>query len=106
MDKFILDTIFEGDYDRYQIIPLILFTLTENIFKHGNLQDPLNRASLMITIDERGLLTYRSFNVIKGSSNKEKNFNIGINSIRLRLEESYHGRHHLSISSKRYKRTP
>jgi hypothetical protein len=85
-----LETEFSGDFNAYRIIPLVLFTLTENIFKHGDLSGSESPSSLKITIKNGGTLTYSSRNKARRPSQSVEHY--GLNNIRLRLELAYPGR--------------
>jgi len=80
-----------------RILPLILLTLTENIFKHGNLRDPVNRALLEIRQDESGALFYHSHNLKKSRSDHTRSSQIGLKNIRIRLDFAYPGKYDLAI---------
>ena len=97
-DQLFLLLEMDGDFDEHTIIPLILFTLTENVFKHGDLSDPSKPASLCLKTNSNGNLYYASRNKKKLKNEKLKTDTIGIRNIRLRLEFAYPGTHKLRIS--------
>jgi len=80
-----------------KIIPLMLITLAENIFKHGNLKDKQSMATMRIEIKESDLsITTENlvnpFPVISG-------YGSGLNNISKRLEHAYGTNARLSYSS-------
>jgi len=83
--------------DEARIIPLLLLTLTENIFKHGQLEDPAHPAILKIGMNEKGIMTFFSRNIKQVKSSKRKRRAIGLQNTRIRLEHSYPGLHELAI---------
>ncbi|KIA92222.1 hypothetical protein OC25_17420 [Pedobacter kyungheensis] len=87
-----------GDFASYKIIPLILLTLTENVFKHGNLTEVNSPAVLKLTVDENGLLTFYSRN-LKKSKNEHPRIRkaVGLQNIRLRLDAFYRSGYQLKI---------
>jgi two-component system LytT family sensor kinase len=93
-----IDVHFEGGFERHRIIPLILFTLTENIIKHGDLDSPASPAQLRITADEQGNLAYFSRNLKKPGSGYARRSRVGLQNVRIRLDFAYPGRYSLDIS--------
>lgn len=87
-----------GDFASYKIIPLILLTLTENVFKHGNLTDANFPAVLELTVDENGQVTFYSRN-LKKSKNEHPRMRkaVGLQNIRLRLDAFYRSGYQLKI---------
>jgi len=88
-----------NDLRDYKIIPLILLTLTENIFKHGNLTDPNAPASLKLFTDETGKLTFYSRNLKKAKNGQARQRKaLGLQNIRLRLDTFYKNNYTLQIN--------
>jgi len=88
-----------NDLNDHQIIPLILLTLTENIFKHGNLTDPNSLAKIQLSTYDNGKLTFHSLNLKKsknGHTRHRKAF--GLQNIRLRLDSFYRDNYTLQIN--------
>jgi LytS/YehU family sensor histidine kinase len=84
-----------GDVNEHMIIPLVLLTLTENMFKHGDLRaDP---RYLEITVETNGRLRYLGKNVPQPRSNAKKSTAIGLKNTRLRLDYAYPGNYELTI---------
>jgi two-component system LytT family sensor kinase len=76
----------DGVEDFY-LIPLIVLTLTENIFKHGNLLDPNEEASLRIYFDETDFYI-ETDNLINQVIASIKS-NTGLSNIEKRLTAAY-----------------
>jgi len=86
-----------GDFDKYRIPPLVLFTLTENLFKHGNLFRESDPGILKITIDQPGTLYYYSRNLKKTKTKFTRITSLGIQNIRTRLNFAYPGLYTLDL---------
>lgn len=82
-----------GDPEPHQIIPLVLITLAENMFKHGDLR--YEPGSLEITIAENGSLDFVSKNVPRLAARPGPGTHIGLNNTRLRLDYAYPGNYTL-----------
>ena len=97
----------KGNFDQCRIIPLILLTLTENVIKHGNLKDESMPGHILIEVSPDRLLTYRSINRKKSTSDNRQRHQLGLNNIRTRLDFAYHGGYSLAIneSGDRYELT-
>ncbi|WP_168202452.1 sensor histidine kinase [Pedobacter sp. KBS0701] len=88
-----------NDLNSYKIIPLILLTLTENIFKHGNLTDPKSPAKIQLSTDETGKLTFHSLNLKKSKNGHARERKaLGLQNIRLRLDSFYKDNYTLQIN--------
>ncbi len=83
-----------GDPEGQRVIPLVLMTLTENVFKHGNLEAP---ALIRITTGGDQLRFY-SRNEKKAKSAFKQTARLGLRNIRLRLDYSYPGRYDLAVT--------
>jgi len=92
-----LEIKYEGNFDEHAVIPLVLFTLTENLFKHGDLTNAAG-ALLHIAVTPGGLLTYHSKNLKKPGSSLQKRTGIGLQNIRIRLDYSYAGKYLLDVA--------
>jgi len=89
----------QGNFSNFQIIPLILLTLTENIFKHGNLTEATQPATLNITIDEDGKLVFFSRNLNKSKNKHPRSQQaLGLENVRIRLDATYKGNYELNIT--------
>lgn len=81
-----------------KIIPLVLITLVENMFKHGHLTDEAHPAS--ITISREGN-TLRINTANLKSREQASGHSVGLNNIRERLEHVYTGQASLEVSTDR-----
>lgn len=95
-DTFQLDINIAGDANDFSIIPLVLITLTENMFKHGDLRVPPH--SLEIAINPNGQLRYTSRNVPKPRGDYNKDTHVGLSNTRLRLDHAYPDNYALQIN--------
>jgi sensor histidine kinase YesM len=77
-----------GEVTDQRIIPLIFITLVENIFKYGNLNDPLSPALIILKVNEGGL-TFQTEN-LKRKPNNVISHGIGIENLKRRLSPQYH----------------
>jgi sensor histidine kinase YesM len=77
------------------VIPIVLITLTENIFKHGDLLNQENPAVIRIASTGDGLSFYSS-NVPSFSNLHQKKDHLGLKNIASRLAGYYPGRHEFS----------
>lgn len=77
------------------IIPLVLLTLVENIFKHGNLLDKSNPALIELSTTSNDLI-FRSTNLIANTP-PSKGEHTGIKNIKARLLQSYPDNHSFQI---------
>ncbi|MDO1448180.1 histidine kinase [Rhodocytophaga aerolata] len=78
-----------------RIPPLVLITLVENAFKHGDLSDAENPLAIRLEADNKHLHFYCCNKKKKGS--KELSNGIGLNNVRQRLELMYGVRHSFHI---------
>ncbi|OJW17974.1 MAG: hypothetical protein BGO48_15440 [Mucilaginibacter sp. 44-25] len=88
-EKLMLRHRVEGDPDGKRILPLVLLTLVENIFKHGDLRPDALPASFMIVIGDDHV-SFSSHNVRKRTGNARQHDSTGLKNIRLRLKHAYH----------------
>jgi two-component system, LytTR family, sensor kinase len=80
----------EGDFSKYQITPMVLITILENAFKHGDVFDHDFPLIITMIIDENNLFTFSTANKIKVEEQKGGDTGIGINNITQRLK-AVHG---------------
>jgi two-component system LytT family sensor kinase len=92
-----VEALMEGDFASFRLLPLVLLTLTENIFKHGLVKTPGKQATLRISVSAEGQLTYQSTNYKKPSFRLKRQPGIGLKNLALRLAYTYPGRHELRI---------
>lgn len=76
-----------GNTGRVYIVPFVLITLTENVFKHGEINSPDYPATIKITVDETGIQLF-CHNKKKGGI-KEPGTGIGLENTRQRLKNEY-----------------
>lgn len=79
---------YEDDIKQERIIPMILITLVENIFKHGELRNTENPASVNIFLADNTLFIETS-NLIKNKDADIKRISIGLDNVKKRLDFSY-----------------
>ncbi|MDN3548910.1 sensor histidine kinase [Mucilaginibacter aquaedulcis] len=96
--KLFLNIEKSGDLENYRIIPLILFTLVENLFKHGSLKNPSHPAVLRVQINAHGELSFFTYNLKKAKSRFARSTRIGIENIKKRMDFAYPGRYHLHLT--------
>lgn len=77
----------KSDNDNYRIMPMLLISFIENIFKHGIVNDPDKAVEINIELVE-GKLNYSSRNYIR-KNNKDESSGIGMQNIYRRLELMY-----------------
>ncbi|WP_432328132.1 sensor histidine kinase [Mucilaginibacter sp. P25] len=91
-----LDLSLIGEPGEFSIIPLVLITLTENMFKHGDLRQ--TPRSLEISVNPEGKLKYASTNVPKPRDSYKKSTNVGLDNTRRRLDYAYPNNYELHIT--------
>lgn len=79
-----------------KFIPLVLITLVENLFKHGNLTHPVYPAQISITL-EVDILQISTTNLI--GSTKTEGHRIGLDNIQKRLLQAYGNRASFSATA-------
>lgn len=78
-----------GNADSIQLAPMILITLVENIFKHGDLHDVASPAKIICTInEEKEKIIFATTNKIKQGTAAPSS-GIGIENIEQRLNQLY-----------------
>lgn len=75
-----------GDLEGIKVIPLVIITLAENVFKHGELLNALYPAQISVYL-EHAVLHVETFN-LKGESNAISH-HIGLENIRKRVDMMY-----------------
>jgi LytS/YehU family sensor histidine kinase len=84
-----------GNMKFRQVIPLIMVTFLENVFKHGELLDPEHKATIKVEVN-RDLLHFSTRNKIRHGP-KEQSTGIGLNNTLKRLAIAYHNKYTLDI---------
>jgi two-component system LytT family sensor kinase len=92
-----IDLEFPTVSNSFRIIPLILITLTENMFKHGDFRKP--GAYIRLSVSNGGMLCFETCNARKGTGDISHATSTGLNNTRLRLEHSYGDKFTLITSS-------
>ncbi|TWR26776.1 hypothetical protein FPZ42_06990 [Mucilaginibacter achroorhodeus] len=80
---------FTGDPGDRRIPPLILLTLLENVFKHGDLTDQDHPASVRVDMTNDGCLSFKSQNMKKSSLRSVIRSHQGLQNLRARLSFMY-----------------
>jgi len=76
----------QGEFEKYRIPPLMLLTLVENIYKHGDLTDISYPALIRIHGRERLHFSVRNK---KKRSFSSKGYGIGVKNVETRLQNTY-----------------
>lgn len=94
-----LNIVFEstGNLKFRQILPLIMITFLENVFKHGDLHDPENKAIISVEVN-RDVLRFSTKNKIRNGP-KEQSTGIGLVNTVKRLDIAYPNKYILDIES-------
>lgn len=97
--KFPLYIQFEinGNIQDQRILPLVLLSFTENMFKHGNLKEQGYPAQLYIELKDPNQLTFISSNLKKSWYPSKEDQHIGLSNAVKRLEYTYMEDYRLSI---------
>jgi sensor histidine kinase YesM len=86
-----------GDTSGIRIIPLVMITLVENAFKHGELINKDHPVKIELLVDkESSTLKFSTFNK-KKTGPKDLSHGIGMDNIRKRLNAAYGDRHTFRI---------
>lgn len=89
--QFVVD----GNTDLYRIEPMLLISLVENAFKHGDLTDPNHPLVIQLSVRQGQLQTEVTNK--KGHHQKDATGGIGLPNVRRRLALLYPNRHQLHI---------
>jgi len=96
-NKLQIQFLISGNTAKVRVLPLILITLVENAFKHGELLDALNPVLIALEIDESN----QSINFVvknkKKKGPKEAGTGIGLENTTKRLAYAYGDKHQLSV---------
>ena len=86
-----LQVVFEiiGDIGKLQIIPLVIITLVENAFKHGELNNEQQPLVMQLKVSEEEGTIYFSTQNKKKTGPKELSHGIGMDNIKRRLQAVY-----------------
>jgi sensor histidine kinase YesM len=83
------------DKPTYRVMPLLLISFIENIFKHGLVNDAQKPVQISIKITE-GVFTFYAKNYIR-KGNKDESSGIGLRNIYRRLDLVYNRNYSLKI---------
>lgn len=89
-NKVYVELIIPNDINDVKFLPLVLLTLVENIYKHGNISNENYPAKISIINDENGL-SISTFNLKADTPSKSSN-GVGMGNIKRRLETFYNDR--------------
>jgi LytS/YehU family sensor histidine kinase len=78
-----------GNLAEWRIIPLVLITLIENSFKHGELTDPKHPVTILLQVDDSKKQLYFRLHNRKKKGPKELSNGIGLDNTRRRLGWAY-----------------
>lgn len=78
----------EGPLSVIRVIPIVLMTLTENVFKYGVLNDPDCPAEIKLTANQDGQINFQTHNKIRKGP-KEISSGIGLKNVMKRLQRAY-----------------
>ncbi len=95
--KLQVQLITSGDFSDKRIIPLILLTFVENIFKHGIILNTNFPAEIKIAIRD-GDLYFSANNQVNQAGKNKQGFEIGIVNARTRLNATYPDKHKLKVT--------
>lgn len=85
-----------GDVDSVRIIPLVLITIIENIFKYGDLSDPAHPAEINLNVINSQLHLHISNRKIK--RNHAFSSGIGMVNVQKRLDQAYPDKYEIKIT--------
>ncbi|MFD2245323.1 sensor histidine kinase [Pontibacter ruber] len=90
-----IDFQIRGELEGVRIIPLVLITLVENAFKHGELSNKEYPIRFVLEVNEEDF-TFSAFNK-KRKGPKETSHGIGLDNTRKRLAAAYPEKHTLTV---------
>jgi two-component system LytT family sensor kinase len=90
----------KGSMEDKRILPLVLLSFTENMFKHGNLKEAQFPATLSIDIDSNNRLIFVTRNLKKSWTPAQQSQHIGLSNTVKRLKNTYQENYLLSIADK------
>lgn len=78
-----------GEIEGVRVIPFILMTLVENVFKHGELHESENPIKIYLQVDRAAKKLYLETSNKKTGTKAELSTGIGLNNLKKRLEWGY-----------------
>jgi len=94
-DQLYLDFSTTGDIDDIRIIPLVLITIIENIFKYGDLSDPKHPATIKIDVENHRLHLQICNRKVRRSHALSSG--IGMINVQKRLDQAYPEQYELKV---------
>ena len=94
-----IDFSITGNIDAIRIIPLVMITLLENAFKHGDLISPRDPVKIRLSVEEDGSQLDFYIGNRKKTGPKELGHGIGMDNIRRRLDFAYHENYQLAVTN-------
>ncbi|WP_166670769.1 sensor histidine kinase [Olivibacter sp. XZL3] len=98
--RLFIDISIEGNLTARRIIPLVLITLVENAFKHGDLENPIH--PIQIKAAAEGKVFQFVVRNRKRDGPKEISHGIGLDNLKKRLTQAYGDSFHLEIKNEEY----
>ncbi|WP_439699238.1 sensor histidine kinase [Mucilaginibacter sp. AW1-7] len=92
-----INFIVTGRFTGVKIIPLILLTFVENVFKHGNLKIEEDKATMELNVNENNELTFTTRNIKKQQNPNDRLKSIGVENAIKRLSYNYPDQYKLNI---------
>lgn len=93
--KLFIDVQVNGDTGNIRIIPLVLISILENMFKYGELADRSTPATFCLNADEDGVSL--SVQNKKAKCSHVSSSGIGMSNMQKRLDQFYPGKHQLDV---------
>lgn len=90
-----LELVINVDNFQHRVMPMLLISFLENVFKHGITTDEESPIRILVEV-EHGRLHFKAQNK-KSNLNKDKMGGIGMSNLKRRLELGYPDRHSLSL---------
>lgn len=81
------------------VLPLVLLTFAENVFKHGDLSDPANPAKISASVDQEHLLRFETWNLKRTPAPGGDTSGTGMTNTIRRLEHAYPGKYQLRVDN-------
>lgn len=92
-----------GDFNNIKIAPMLLFTLVENCFKHGKMNNPDDSWVKLDLLSKGNSIIFEAINSKQNGLKKEKDNHegIGLSNLKKRLDLLYPGRYKFTISDEK-----
>jgi two-component system LytT family sensor kinase len=96
--KVMVDFTIKGKLENKTIVPLLLITFVENVFKYGISNHEHTTITIQLTADERSITFYSHNKIFKPAGTPQRT-GIGIANARKRLDHLYPNKHLLNITN-------